>query len=543
MNEDLAPDINSPSAVAEECEAMKSDQQSNHADLSTRRASTDRIIGRCYFLELPKELRLQIYELLSPHSLSLISYDWPDIAGLSPSEIASTRVKRKIHSDENEHYHFSLLQTCRQLYAEAISTLYLPKHLDLYPSREEPVTAVAAPPFPAVRLLDLKSLQTLTVFLCTTEETAAEDLAHSQFFIGSLRRTLKVQELVVYLPVNCLGDARLTSGWFQSLEVLGEAWASAELGQKVSVWILFAPSKAVAQEVAPHHEDFLDCDNFYTNTLPPEEHDTKTESNSHMHSHSEPTMTTEGGQEHDILNKVTGHCYLLDLPKELRLQIYELLAPERIRLRTYDQPTIVGLTAQEIATTRVYRRCHHNSAGSRDKQCHTDILCTCRQVYDEANLAFKRPQNAKITPSMAGAPSQDRGYHALYAGLRDICVLESLTVNLVTTAATAVEDLAQSQAVISVFRPTLKVQRLTLELEDYDPGVILIEEVISSLEALLKAWLGSGIGIDINVTIVWLGDHMVKWGREEGGEWEQEGPGYDLDGLSITHFSAREEEC
>ncbi|KAK4894917.1 hypothetical protein LTR27_007039 [Elasticomyces elasticus] len=207
--------------------------RADDADLSTHGATTDRVIGRCYFLELPKELRLQIYELLTPHSLSLISYDWPYITGLSPSEIASTRVKRKIPEDGDEHYH-----TCRQVYEEAISTFYLPRHLMLYPACDEKTEALAAPPFPAARLLDLKSLQTLTVHLCSTEDTAAEDLAHSQFFIGSLRRILNVQELIVYLPVNCLGDWRLTSGWFRSLEVLGETWAATGLGQKVSVWIL-----------------------------------------------------------------------------------------------------------------------------------------------------------------------------------------------------------------------------------------------------------------------------------------------------------------
>lgn len=76
-------------------------------------------------------------------------------------------------------------------------------------------------------------------------------------------------------------------------------------------------------------------------------------------------------------------CYLLDIAPELRLQIYAgLLAPEKVEIWSYSEPTLDGLSDSEIATTRF--RAH---VPRSTKTIHPDILCTCRQIYHEAEPA------------------------------------------------------------------------------------------------------------------------------------------------------------
>ncbi|KAK5687880.1 hypothetical protein LTR17_026693, partial [Elasticomyces elasticus] len=92
---DVAPAINLQMAVKDECnDGAGSSLRTDDIDLSTQEAIIDPGPGRCYFLELPKELRLAIYDLLVPDSLRLCSYDARTVRGIDAHEFATTRVQR-----------------------------------------------------------------------------------------------------------------------------------------------------------------------------------------------------------------------------------------------------------------------------------------------------------------------------------------------------------------------------------------------------------------------------------------------------------------
>ncbi|KAK5732380.1 hypothetical protein LTR17_010556 [Elasticomyces elasticus] len=231
----------------------------------------------------------------------------------------------------------------------------------------------------------------------------------------------------------------------------------------------------------------------------------------------------EAGMTRAGVGKARGRCYILELPKELRLQIYELLSLDCIQLRTYDEPTIVGLSAQEVATQRL-----HCIRDSSDLNLHMNILYTNRQVCGEARAILQRPQHVVFQISASYKwTSHERGVvEKLYTSLPDIRVLQSLTVSLVTMETTAAEDLAQSQVVIQTLLPGLKVQNFVIDLGDYLPdgnAEALWKNELTSLQALVTVWLQARIGSNTTIRIKGCGYKEVSWQSLGGGEWHQEG--------------------
>ncbi|KAK5688350.1 hypothetical protein LTS10_000328 [Elasticomyces elasticus] len=234
-------------------DVAESSLRTEDTDMTTPQPSVDPFIGRCYLLELPKELRLAIYDLLVPDSLRLCSYDAPNVVGIDAHDFASTRVQRMAgdlrvciscttlddYSTINEHYHVDLLRTSRQVYVEAKATFYKPRHLGLRCSAmakdDNGGTHHVERPFPAESLHDIRILQTLTVHLLTNKRSATEDLAHSRLFIRYLHPTLKVQNFTLCLASAPALPLASQVGHFEGLKALIVAWGAAGLGTNVRV--------------------------------------------------------------------------------------------------------------------------------------------------------------------------------------------------------------------------------------------------------------------------------------------------------------------
>ncbi|KAK5730625.1 hypothetical protein LTR15_000562 [Elasticomyces elasticus] len=188
----------------------------------------------CYFLALPKELRLQIYEyLLRPDCIQLHSYDHETLAADATVYYADMDriLPRSLHPQ--------ILRTCRQVVDEAQATLYAPDHLRLKPAvrRYDFLNMnLLARPFPASRLCQNRSLQTLTVKFCTSFATMAADLLHS-IGLAELLDEKRVRELK--LVVNDAWWLSLNKGLSEeimvSLEDMIRTWMTTVKAERVRV--------------------------------------------------------------------------------------------------------------------------------------------------------------------------------------------------------------------------------------------------------------------------------------------------------------------
>ena len=78
---------------------------------------------RCYFLELPVELRLQIYELLlKPRIVCIGFYDEPTILDMDEDNVA----RSCFYAQSTEDLHPQLLHASSEVYKESRSILYQP---------------------------------------------------------------------------------------------------------------------------------------------------------------------------------------------------------------------------------------------------------------------------------------------------------------------------------------------------------------------------------------------------------------------------------
>ena len=91
--------------------------------------------ARCYFLELPEELRQTIYaELLKPHTIHIYSADAPSIIGKLRQKVAATWFMQiPVDSQQPQlKLYAAILRICYQVHAEGKQLLYTPNELILY---------------------------------------------------------------------------------------------------------------------------------------------------------------------------------------------------------------------------------------------------------------------------------------------------------------------------------------------------------------------------------------------------------------------------
>ncbi|KAK3621754.1 hypothetical protein LTR56_009713 [Elasticomyces elasticus] len=228
----------------------------------------------------------------------------------------------------------------------------------------------------------------------------------------------------------------------------------------------------------------------------------------------------------------TKPCYFLGLPKELRLQIYDyLLRPDCIKLENHDSPTIIGLSQDEIARTRVYHR-FTNDYPSTD--LHPHILRVCHQVYEEALPSLHKPYTLCIEPSLSG-PCQS--FHDSITGktvlrifdaarLCNVRILPTLHIRLCTSGATGIENIAHSTFFANILSNVSEVKMVELTISDTweeDDAVDPLEDenYLSNLEAMIKVWGDIKLKTD---THVWFqgNEDSIGWCKRKGGEWCEE---------------------
>jgi hypothetical protein len=166
----------------------------------------DRIVStmarpRCFFLELPPELRLHIYSyLVKPETIEIYSFwsgrpyiwDMPEVA--ASLFHAVTTPSGPMHGlDPN------ILRTCRLIHQEAQPLLYQPVSLHLRPSIYEDKSKMGEPYFHPSKLRNIRSLSTLQVHLLVLTDSFKEDLEHMRLLMPCLSSKLEVGTLSIHI--------------------------------------------------------------------------------------------------------------------------------------------------------------------------------------------------------------------------------------------------------------------------------------------------------------------------------------------------------
>ena len=168
--------------------------------------SRDQDEGRCYFLELPAELRLQICQtLLCPEKVYIFSYDTPTILDISHDCASRSRFYGCVESDP---VHPQILRVCAQVHKESLPLLYQLMELHLEPSQCAPHIGMSnialMRRFPLYHLAPLTTIPRLSLTLPIAKRTEIEDIAHSVILGKSIRGGLQVHQLNL-----CVGEHEL----------------------------------------------------------------------------------------------------------------------------------------------------------------------------------------------------------------------------------------------------------------------------------------------------------------------------------------------
>ncbi|KAK3069107.1 hypothetical protein LTR53_012805 [Teratosphaeriaceae sp. CCFEE 6253] len=223
----------------------------------------------------------------------------------------------------------------------------------------------------------------------------------------------------------------------------------------------------------------------------------------------------------------TYHCYLFDLPTELRTQMYEyLLSADHIQLHMDDGPSIIGLSTDEIDRTRAY----HSSSRRLMPMHHTIILRTCSQVHTEAQGILDQPRGLRLVPSCWAGIFRERRlteHTCLCHGsnLRHIRSLQLLNMLVTVGSGTNMtETVAQLRYFAGKLSNLCRIEGFLLEIKS--PWDNLNDEPVKSLlpcvTSMFKVWARRGqeprVQIEVRPEDHW---DSVTWRRSSGGDWSQ----------------------
>lgn len=157
-------------------------------------------------------------------------------------------------------------------------------------------------------------------------------------------------------------------------------------------------------------------------------------------------------------------CYFLEmLPKELRLNVYEyLVKPSEIHIKSKDEPTLSGLSKQDIAATEFHTK------GFNDDSLHLALLRTCRMIYNEALPILTRPSILVMHPSAPeSADDDDDGPVVDASWLPQLHLLDTLRLTLGTVPNIVTEDLQHSQFLANCLGGKFRLKSLELVIDEY----------------------------------------------------------------------------
>ncbi|KAK3706520.1 hypothetical protein LTR37_012730 [Vermiconidia calcicola] len=231
----------------------------------------------------------------------------------------------------------------------------------------------------------------------------------------------------------------------------------------------------------------------------------------------------------DGSKEVDNRCFLLELPAELRLHIYELLLlPDSIRVFSFDNPSILDLPEDVAPTARFYAEVRGNSVCPQ-------LLRACSQLHDEARILLDEPKALHLAPSLGGdggsyGPKLQRRQFSINR-LASIRKVSELPLGLPTCIRTLQDDVAHSRVLANHLRGGLHTAMLFLDIDLYGSEEVTLAEgkcaVWEAIEEISGSFLAKIHASRCEIAISVEGESVLR--REKGidGNWENEDPEED----------------
>lgn len=238
----------------------------------------------------------------------------------------------------------------------------------------------------------------------------------------------------------------------------------------------------------------------------------------------------------------TPRCLLLELPKETRLQIYKcLIKPEEIHITSGDNPTIEGLSREEVAKTRFRAKTHRYCGRMQGEKVHTPLLRTCRQIYQECLPILVRPDLLVVRPADFHAGPQDGPFKDI-SFVSQLSHLDTLEVHHGSPTEPMEEELVHARFFSDLLSKEIRVKTLKVVVEKFSgdwwdmTGLVWEYRAwVGHIEENLKVWSwirpNERFEYEIDVSSEESPSHWGSWdSRDDELRWRQDCENYWGDG-------------